>query len=690
MFRNLKLSVKLHGAFLIVAFLVAVVGGAGFFSMRTLNAATDNIGANNMPSLRGVLMANLGLSEMRRLELAMLQARTEKNDVAFSARSTEITIAAKNVLDKGIAIYEPLPREPDEDLQWKKLSASITAFRAHVDRVGELLKAGKVDEAGVATNDGKKLFDDASADADSLGKMQDTYAARGLDTAHAAGSRGSWVIGIVLIFSVLLAIMLGTFISRDITLPLTAAVERAERLSSVCVAELGAGLKAMASGDMNIVPASAMTPLNIVRGDEIGQLAKTIDQMIVTTQGTVNDFVRTQGVVRDVLKESTALNAKAVGGDLQSRGDSAKFEGAFRELVTGTNDILDAIITPINEAGSVLERIAARDLTARVIGSYKGDHARIKESINLAAKNLEDALAGIGNSTNQVASAASQIASGSQTLASGASEQAASIEEISSALQEVEAMARQSSQSADGARLMAEGAASAAIKGDEGVKELVQAIGRIRSSAEATAKIVKTIDEIAFQTNLLALNAAVEAARAGDAGRGFAVVAEEVRSLALRAAEAARSTASLIEESSTNAQAGVAVTTRVNDALADISTRTATVTSAMREIAAAGEQQRIGIEQVNASVTQMNAGTQSAAANAEESAAAAEELASQAMTMREVVSAFKVAQSDSDALIPFSRPAAPRAFVPPAKKRPAKYEKPGTRSGAIDPAFAEF
>ena len=97
-----------------------------------------------------------------------------------------------------------------------------------------------------------------------------------------------------------------------------------------------------------------------------------------------------------------------------------------------------------------------------------------------------------------------------------------------------------------------------------------EAMDRIKSSSDETAKIIKTIDEIAFQTNLLALNAAVEAARAGEAGKGFAVVAEEVRNLAQRSAEAAKQTANMIEESQRNAEGGVKTASEVGDILGEI------------------------------------------------------------------------------------------------------------------------
>jgi methyl-accepting chemotaxis protein len=174
------------------------------------------------------------------------------------------------------------------------------------------------------------------------------------------------------------------------------------------------------------------------------------------------------------------------------------------------------------------------------------------------------------------------------------------------------------------------------------MQKLSAAIEKIKQSSDATAKIVKTIDEIAFQTNLLALNAAVEAARAGDAGKGFAVVAEEVRNLAMRSAEAAKNTANLIEESVTNAGNGVSLNLQVATDLKNIHEQIRKVSEVMGEIAVASEQQNQAVEQINQAVEQVNTVTQQAAANSEESASAAEEMSGQAQELLSMVSSFRL------------------------------------------------
>jgi methyl-accepting chemotaxis protein len=243
----------------------------------------------------------------------------------------------------------------------------------------------------------------------------------------------------------------------------------------------------------------------------------------------------------------------------------------------------------------------------------------------------------LNNVSAELASSSTQVASASQNLAEGASEQASSLEEMSSSMEEMSSMTRRNADNAKEAKSMMDEAENIVTDVDRHMNSLAKAMTAVAASSEETAKILKTIDEIAFQTNLLALNAAVEAARAGEAGAGFAVVAEEVRNLALRASEAAKNTSTLIENTMDDVRNG----TRLTDATKESFRRNMDITmkmgSLIDEIAAASDEQVRGIEQVARAVVEMDKVTQETAANAEESASASEEMNAQAVAMREAV-----------------------------------------------------
>ncbi len=325
----------------------------------------------------------------------------------------------------------------------------------------------------------------------------------------------------------------------------------------------------------------------------------------------------------DRFYEGVLLRRKA---DKAMASTAATLMNAITEVEQGLARDMDAItartntlITAMTIIGILLGVALAIIITRSIVGP------------------INKIIAGLRDGSEQVASASEQLSGSSQQMSEGASEQASSLEEVSSSLEEMSSMTKQNadnSQQVNG--LMAE-TKSLVDKGQNSMSTLAGAINEIKDSSDSTARIIKTIDEIAMQTNLLALNAAVEAARAGEAGRGFAVVAEEVRNLAQRSAEAAKNTAQLIEESQLNSEKGVNLAQDTKTAITAIAESSGKVANLVSEIAAASNEQAQGIDQINTAVAQMDQVTQTNAANAEESASASEELSSQAQSLNAMI-----------------------------------------------------
>ncbi|WP_235879987.1 methyl-accepting chemotaxis protein [Polyangium aurulentum] len=372
---------------------------------------------------------------------------------------------------------------------------------------------------------------------------------------------------------------------------------------------------------------------------------------------------KTFDAVSNKLDELVAINTQ--GGRHAAVRADATYEGARRWIVSAlfaclfVSALLCYVVAriishPLADAVNVADRIAEGDLTVRIQTVTEDETGRLLGSMRVMADKLAQVIGEVRDGAGALASASVQLSSASQGLAQGTSEQASSVEETTASLEQMTATIGQNSANSLQLEQMAQKGAKDAVESGEAVKETVAAMNSI-------AERINIVEEIAYQTNLLALNAAIEAARAGEHGRGFAVVATEVRKLAERSQTAAREIGSL-------AISSVKVAERSGRLLEELVPSIRRTTNLVQDVATASTEQSAGVNQMNRAMMHVDQVTQRNASAAEELASTAEEMSAQAETLQQLVSFFRVVQTDDRSL----RHAPPRAAANPQSKGGAR------------------
>ncbi|MBF0320650.1 MAG: methyl-accepting chemotaxis protein [Nitrospirae bacterium] len=669
-YRNLRISAKLLSGFITVAIIALIVGFVGYKGIRDIMGYLDDFSLNMTPATRALYIIYQAQTAVKAAERTSLIPGLDADRI--KRELTHIKDEFNKAKD-AIKAFENLPQAKEKETEqlWKQFVSAWAEWKKDIEEFEKLheqyLKDKSLEEN--VRNQSLTISSKAFRKSEELLTKCIDITSEDLKRKDKASDEGEEAairhLIIVSIAAIIMAIFLGIFIARIISAPLKKGVALAEGI---------------ASGDLS-------QQLNIDSKDETGQLAKAMTEMM--------------SIVKLIVQEIQVAVDSVREGNLGKRGNAEKFQGDWKNLINGLNDLIEAFVKPINVTSHYVEKISIGDLPPKITDEYKGDFNKIKNNLNalidaeqeiatiaveLSKGNLmlkaeersdkdklmqaiaimiiklTEVVVDVQTAAEQVASGSNEMSATTEQLSQGASEQASSVEEISASIEEMSASIKANADNALHTEKIASQSAQSAKESGDAVSQTVKAMKDI-------AEKITIIEEIARQTNLLALNAAIEAARAGEHGKGFAVVASEVRELAGRSQAAAGEINALVSSS-------VDVSVRAGEMLKVLVPDIQKTAELVQEISASSNEQASGAQQVNLAIQQLDQVIQVNAAASEEMSTATEELTAQAQQLQSTIEFFRIerARIERD-----SRPTPPvkktRPNAQPAKARAISHEQ---------------
>ena len=671
MFAKMNTGTKVLMGFGLAILVTVIVGLVGYRGILGLSSHVADVGVVRLPGIQALSAIETGQLNAGYGIRGLLIARY--SDAQTRSKQYEILADGLKQAKAGLAKFETLPKSPEETAAWKDLAELWSAWEKSLEILqndcqekDRLLAAGvKCDDPKiVAVND--KTYETAretralmlktSEKVRQLAALSNDLADKRIKQAGVDATSDAAMMFLAIGMGAVVLILLGVFTTMNISRMLNALTGETARLSQDAVA---GKLRSRANPDLvgrefqpiltgfNATLDAVVGPLDVAvkcmdhifKGDIPEQITETYNGDFNKIKNSLNQYIAS---IKGLVAESSTLVKAVTEGKLDTRVDETQFQGKFRDVIHGMNNMLAAFLVPVREIATTLKLVANKDLTEIVETNYPGIYGLLRNDVNLAITNMREAIEQISESANQFTEGSRTIAESAQSLAQGAQTQSASVEQMSASTEELARSVNAVKENANESTKVAEKASQLAEQGGKAVQQSIASMEQIRTSSQQISEIIQVISEIASQTNLLALNAAIEAARAGEHGMGFAVVADEVRKLAERSNQAAREISSLIKESTQRVEEEAQLSAQTGQSLQQIIKASEETAAKIAEIATATLEQAASAQEVSKAIQGVSAVTEQAAAGSEEMASSSEQLGAQATTLRDLVNEFRL------------------------------------------------
>ena len=598
---NIKTRSKLMLGFGVILALLVIVIVVALAQIAAINQSQNDLVDHDFVLSIDVQQARGDLNRIRAETLNMLVG-TDSAVQAASEQEIAARLASIDTTLPEIRAVLAFHGDGDTSAAMADLDQIMPAYKQTLAQVVDLIHQGKADDAqALAVGVQYDRVEQMRADLLKLAVHSDENVATAVADSRTQLNTTILVVALLGGLAVIVAVFTVWMMNRLIAVPLRKTAEMAQQ---------------MGKGQLD-------ARLGLARKDEIGTLALTMDRLA--------------DIVQDLVRETILLVEETLKGKLSTRGDADKFEGAYRDVIGGVNDTLDAVIGPLNAAGAYIDRVAHDEIPRPLADTFAGDFDVLRSNLNMMTDNLRGLNEELSNGFGVLASSSSEILATVSQLAAGASETATAVSETSTTAAEVKQTAQLSAQKAKNVRETAERttvvseagrkAVEATVEGMRRINEQMESIAgtvvRLSEQGQAIGEIIATVNDIAEESNVLAVNAAIEATRAGDYGKGFGVVAQEMKSLSEQSRNATAQVRTILmevqkatsaavmstEQGSKAVAAGVKQAAEAGESIRMLTSAVGEAAQAAIQISASTEQQLVGLEQIASAISNIEQAT---------------------------------------------------------------------------------